>query len=110
MNVSDWLDKKEAEGFDASQVVLPDDLANDESPDETIYFKEINTCGFLCTGSHPFSTIERFGNWYYCRGRDKEHGAHTTQPQWWMFTKDRDLALKTAKTHIEFQPRQGSPL
>ncbi|MEI6609807.1 MAG: hypothetical protein WCO53_08690 [Deltaproteobacteria bacterium] len=101
MNISEWLDKKEAEGFDASQAVLPDDLANDESPDETIYFKEINTCGILCTGSHPFSTVERFGNWYYCRGRDKEHGAHTTQPQWWRFTKDRDFALKTAKTHIE---------
>lgn len=100
MNVSEWLDKKEAEGFDTSQAMLPDDLANDESPDETIYFKEINTCGVLCTGSHPFSTVERFGNWYYCRGRDKEHGAHTTQPQWWMFTKNRDLALKTAKKHI----------
>ena len=100
MNVSEWLDKKEAEGFDTSQAMLPDDLANDESPDETIYFKEINTCGVLCTGSHPFSTVERFGNWYYCRGRDKEHGAHTTQPQWWMFTKDRDLELKTAKTLI----------
>jgi hypothetical protein len=100
MNVSEWLDKKEAEGFDTSQAMLPDDLANDESPDETIYFKEINTCGILCTGSHPFSTVERFGNWYYCRGRDKEHGAHTTQPQWWMFTKNRDLALKTAKKHI----------
>lgn len=50
---------------------------------------------------HPFSTVDRFGYWYYCRGRDKENGPHTTQPQWWMFTKDKDLAVKTAKSHIE---------
>ena len=101
MTISEWLDKKEAEGIDVSQIVLPDDLANDEAPDETIYFKEINTCGILCTGNHPFSTVERFGNWYYCRGRDKEAGPHTTKPQWWLFTKDKDLAIKTAKLHIE---------
>ena len=101
MNISKWLDIKEAEGFDISQILLPADLANDESPDETIYYKEINTCGILCTGSHPFSTVERFGKWYYCRGRDKEHCPHTKLPQWWMFTKDRDLAIRTAKAHIE---------
>jgi hypothetical protein len=101
MNISKWLDKKEAEGIDVSQIVLPDDLVNEEAPDETIYFKEINTCGILCTDSHPFSTVERFGHWYYCRGRGKEAGPHTTKPQWWMLTKDKDLAIKTAKSHIE---------
>ena len=101
MNISNWLDKREAEGVDVSQIVLPDDLANDEAPDETIYYKEINKCGILCTGIHPFSTVERFGHWYYSRGRDKEHGQHTIQPQWWMYTKDQELAIKTAKAHIE---------
>jgi hypothetical protein len=101
MNLSDWLDKKEAEGIDVSQIVLPDHMANDASPDETLFFKEIRPCTILCTGSHPFSTVERFGRWYYTRGRDKENGPHTTKPQWWLFTKNKDLALKTAKSHIE---------
>lgn len=101
MSISMWLDKKEAEGIDVSHIALPDDLASDEAPAETIFFQEIRTCSILCTGSHPFSTVERFGHWYYCRGRDKEKGPHTTQKQWWMFTRDRDLAIKTAKDHIE---------
>jgi hypothetical protein len=101
MDISKWLDQKESEGIDVSQIVLPDDLANDEVPEETIYFKEINTCGILCTGSHPFSTVERFGHWYYSRGRDKELGTHTTKPQWWLFTRDKGQAIKIAKSHIE---------
>ena len=101
MSISTWLDIKEAEGIDVSHIVLPDNLAKDEAPDETIFFKEIRPCTILCSGSHPFATVERFGHWYYCRGRDKEKGPHTTQPQWWMFTKDVDLAIKTAKAHIE---------
>jgi hypothetical protein len=101
MDISQWLDKKEAEGIDVSRIELPETLANDATPDETIFFKEIRPCTILCTGSHPFSTVEQFGHWYYCRGRDKEKGAHTTQPQWWLFTKDKDLAVKTARAHIE---------
>ncbi len=101
MTVSAWLDDKEAEGQDVSHIVLPDDLAYEEAPDETIFFREIRQCSILCTGSHPFSTVERFGHWYYCRGREKEKGPHTTRPQWWMFTKDGALAIKTAELHIE---------
>jgi len=93
MTVSEWLDTKEAEGVDVSHIVLPDDLANYQDPDETIFYKEIRGCSILCSDNHPFSTVEQFGNWYYCRGRDKENGPHTTQPQWWMFTKDKDLAV-----------------
>ena len=101
MNISDWLDEKEEEGLDVSQIVLPDDLAYDEAPTETIYFKEINPCGILCTGNHPFSTVECFGHWYYCRGQDKKAGIHASGMEWRLFTKDRDLALKIAKSHIE---------
>lgn len=101
MSISHWLDMKEAEGVDVSHIVLPENLAKDETPDETVYFKEIRPCTILCTGSHPFATVERFGHWFYCRGRDKEKGPHTTRPQWWMFTKDMNLAIKIAKTHIE---------
>ena len=43
MNISKWLDKKQAEGIDVSQIVLPEDLANDEAPAETIFFKEIRS-------------------------------------------------------------------
>ena len=101
MNISEWLDKQESRGLDVSHIVLLEDMAKDEEPDETIFFKEIRTCSILCPGDHPFATIERFGHWYYCRGREKEAGPHTTKPQWWLFIKDKDLALKTAKFHIE---------
>jgi len=95
------LDKKEAEGVDVSQIVLPDGLAYDEAPDETILFEEINPCGILCTGNHPFSTVERFGHWYYCRGQDKAAEIHSSQMEWRFFTKDKGVAIKTAKSHIE---------
>ncbi len=101
MNISDWLDKKEAENIDVSQIVLPDELSYDEVPDETIFFEEINFDGILSTADHPFSTVERFGHWYYCRGRDKVTGNHSSGMEWKLFTKDKDLALKIAKSHIE---------
>jgi hypothetical protein len=101
MNISEWLDKNENRGIDISHIVLPANLASDEAPAETVFFKEIRPCSILCTGDHPFSTVERFGHWYYSRGRDKENGPHTTKPQWWLFTRDKDLAIKTAKEHIE---------
>jgi len=101
MSVAGWLDEKEAEGFDISQIALPNDLTYDEAPEETIYFEEIRPCSILCTGNHPFSTVERFGHWYYSRGQDKKAGIHSSEMEWRLFTKDRDLALKTAKSHIE---------
>jgi hypothetical protein len=101
MKISDWLDKKEAEKFDVSQIVLPDDLPYDEIPDETIFFAETNPDGILSIANHPFSTVERFGHWYYCRGRDKATGTHLSGKEWRLFTKDKDLALKTAKSHLE---------
>jgi hypothetical protein len=101
MAISEWLDEKEAKNIDVSQITLPEDLSYDEVPDETIYYKEINPCGFFCTENHPFSTVERYGHWYYCRGRDKEASIHTSGTEWRFFTKDRDLAVKTAKSHIE---------
>ena len=76
MKISEWLDQKEEEGIDVSQITLPDSLSYEEAPDETIFFKEINHDGVLSTVEHPFSTVERFGHWYYCRGRDKATGVH----------------------------------
>ncbi len=101
MNIPAWLDKMEAENVDVSQIALPEDLSYDDVPDETIFFKEINPCGILCTDDHPFATVERFGHWYYARGRDKEAGIHSSAKEWRFFTKDRVLAIKTAKSHIE---------
>jgi hypothetical protein len=100
MNISDWLDKNEAGGVNASQIALPDDLSYDEVPDETIFFEEINPDGILSTADHPFSTVERFGHWYYCRGRNKATGIHLSGMAWSLFTKDKDFAVKTAKSHI----------
>jgi len=101
MKISDWLDEKEAENMDVSQITLPADMSYDEVPDETIFFEEINPCGLLCTDNHPFSTVERFGHWYYCRGQDKKAGIHSSKMKWGLFTKDKNIALQTAKAHIE---------
>jgi len=101
MKISDWLDEKEAEGGDLSQITLPRNMAYDADPDETIFFKEFNPCGLLCTQHHPFSTVERFGHWYYCRGQDMKAGIHSSEMKWRLFTKDKDLALRTAKAHME---------
>jgi hypothetical protein len=101
MKVSDWLDREEAKNLDVSHIMLPEDLSYDEVPDETIFFEEINHCGILCPENHPFSIVERFGHWYYCRGQKKEAGIHSSGMEWRFFTKDRDLAVKTAKSHIE---------
>ena len=95
------LDIKEAEGFDMSQIALPDDLSYDEAPDETIFFEEINPCGALCTGNHSFSTVERFGHWFYCRGQDKRARIHSSEMEWRLLTKDKDLAVRTARSRIE---------
>ena len=101
MKVSDWLDEKEAEGVDVSQITLPKNMAYDEDPDETLFYKEINPCGLFCTENHPFATVERFGHWYLCRGQDKKAGIHSSEMKWRLFTKDKDIALQTAKAHIE---------
>ena len=101
MKVSDWLDEKEAENIDVSQIELPKDISFDTVPDETIYFKEDNPCGLLCTDNHPFSKVERFGHWFLCKGQDRKAGIHSSKMKWRFFTKDKALALKTAKEHIE---------
>ncbi len=101
MNIAKWLDKKQAAGVDVSHIVLPDDLTSEESPEETIFFKEMRPCSILCIGDHPFATVERYGHWYHSRGREKETGPHTTRPQWWLFTRDKNIAIQTAKSRIE---------
>lgn len=101
MKISDWLDEKAAEGINVSQIDLPADLSYDEDPDEAIFFKEINPCGIFCTENHPFATVERYGHWYCSRGQDKKAGIHSSDMKWRLFTKDKNLALKTAKEHIE---------
>ena len=100
MSISEWLDRQEAKGFDVSHIPLPQDMANDEEPDETIFFQEVRPCSVLCTGDHPFATVERYGHWYYSRGREKEKGPHTTKPQWWLFTRDKGVAVSTAKSRL----------
>ena len=101
MKISDWLDEKEKEDIDLSQIEIPMNMAYDEDPDETIFFKEVNPCGLFCTQNHPFATVERFGHWYYARGQDKNAGIHSSEMKWRLFTKDRNVALQTAKAHIE---------
>lgn len=101
MKISDWLDEKEAEHVDTSQISLPADMSFDEAPDETIFFKEVKPCGTFCTENHPFSKVELFGHWYFATGQDKTAGIHSSKMKWKLFTKDKRLALQTAKEHIE---------
>ena len=101
MKISDWLNAMELEGIDVSHIILPDDLVYDNAPDETVFFEEINPCGIFCSGNHPFSTVERFGHWYYARGQDKKAKIHSSEMHWRLITKDVELAVQTAKSHIE---------
>jgi len=101
MIISEWLDKQESDSADMSQITLPRNMAYDEDPDETIFFQEHNPCGLFCTESHPFATVERFGHWYYARGQDKKAGVHSSEMRWQLFTRDKDLALETARKHME---------
>lgn len=63
MRVADWLDEREAEKAHVSQIEIPAELLYEDQPDETIFFEEISPCGIFCRRNHPFSTVERFGNW-----------------------------------------------
>ena len=99
--ISDWLDKRVAENLDVSQVVLPVKLSYEEVPDETIFFEEINHDGILSTADHPFSTVERFGHWYYCPGLGNYDGIHSSKIEGKPFAKDKDFVIRTAKEYIE---------
>ncbi len=101
MKISDWLDQKEAENVDVAKITLPAHMTSGEDPDETIFYKEIKPCGLFCTENHPFSTVERFGHWYLCRGQDKKAGIHASGMKWSICTKDKEIALRTAQSHIE---------
>ena len=100
MRLSDWLDEKVAENVDVSQIDLPSDVAFDDEADELVFFEEANPCGMLCSKNHPDAKIERFGHWYYGKGQDKKAGIHSSEMKWRLFTKDKDLALRTAKARI----------
>jgi len=80
---------------------MPADVLYDDQADETIFFEETNPCGIFCTENHPFSTVERFGDWYYARGQDRRAGIHSSEMEWKLFTRNKSLALSTAKAHME---------
>ncbi len=101
MKISQWLDEKQAEKVDVSQIELPKDIAYDDVPDETVFFQEMNPCGHLCTENHPFSKVERYGHWYCCKGQDKRAGIHSSEMKWRLNTKEKGLALQTAKARLE---------
>lgn len=52
-------------------------------------------------GNPPAVAVERFGHWYYCRRRDKTSGILSSEMKWSLFTKDKIVVLKTAKSRIE---------
>jgi len=101
MNIAEWLDCKEAEGVDVSQIELPEELLFDAIPDESGFFKTYIPCSILCDREHPYATVERYGRWYYCRGQDKKAGIHKTGMEWRFITRNKDLAIRTARSRIE---------
>ncbi|HKJ65839.1 MAG TPA: hypothetical protein VJ969_10575 [Desulfopila sp.] len=101
MKISDWLDAQEADNQDITTIEVPKTMFYKEDPDETLYYQEIQPCGLFCTKDHPFATVVRYGHWFYARGRDKDQGTHSSQPEWRMFTRDKELAIQTARSHIE---------
>ena len=101
MDITEWLDRKEAEGIDVSQIEPPEELLFDAVSDETVFFKSYNPCSILCAREHPYATVERYGQWYLCRGQDKKAGIHATGMEWRFFTKDKELAIRTARSRIE---------
>jgi hypothetical protein len=100
MKLSQWLDEKARANVDVSQIELPTEISYDLAPDETVFFEEINPCGVLCTKNHPYSKVERYGHWYFCKGQDKKAGIHSSKMKWRLFTKDKNLAIQTAKAHL----------
>jgi hypothetical protein len=101
MKISTWLRQKTAENIDVSQIELPADVSYDNDPDEIIFFEDYKPCGYFCSENHPFSTVERFGSWYYSRGQDKKAGIHSLKMKWHIFTKDKGFAIQTAQSHME---------
>jgi hypothetical protein len=101
MKLSQWLDEKEKENVDVSHISLPTEISYDLAPDETVFFEEVNPCGILCTKNHPYSKVERYGHWYFCKGQEKKAGIHSSKMKWRLFTKDKNLAIQTAKAHLE---------
>ncbi len=100
MRIAQWLDQQEKAKVDVTQIELPKDLAYDRNPDELVYFEEHNPCGVLCSKNHPFAKVERFGRWFVCKGQDKRAGIHSAEQKWRLITKDKDLALQTARSHM----------
>lgn len=101
MRVSEWLDQQEAHNVDVAAIDLPAEVLYDDRADEVIYFEEIKPCGIFCGENHPYSTVERFGDWYYGRGQDRAAGLHASGMEWHLFTRDKALALRTARAHLE---------
>ena len=101
MKVSEWLDEKVKQNVDVSRIDLPAEIAYDMVSDETVFFEEDNPCGVLCTENHPFAKVERCGHWYLCKGQDKRAGIHSSEMKWRLVTRDKELAVKTAKARME---------
>jgi hypothetical protein len=81
------------------KLILPDDLTYNEDPKRTIFFDEVNPCGILCKGNHPYSIVRRFGHWYSCEGQDREAGIHSSALGWRFLQKTGDLLSKQQITY-----------
>ena len=54
MTISEWLDEKEAEGVDVSQIVLPDDLSSTKTRTKLFFLKRLSLAGFSATAITHF--------------------------------------------------------
>ncbi|MGI6656021.1 MAG: hypothetical protein ACOX5Z_04210 [Desulfobulbus sp.] len=101
MQIAAWLDQEATKREDISRIVIPKEMLYDEDPDEILYFKEIRPCTFLCSRTHPFAKVARYGHWYYCTGQDKQAGIHSDEMRWTLVTRDKAAALAEARRRIE---------
>ena len=101
MTISDWLDQQEEEQGDVSEIEIPLGMLIDEEPDKTEFYQTYNPCGFFCAKNHPYAKVERYGHWYVCQGQDRKAGIHSDKMKWRLVTRDRDLALRTARERME---------
>jgi len=68
MNIAaDWLDEKEERGIDVSILFCPLIWRTMKCPPKQSSLRRFVLANILCTGYHPFSTVERFGHRNYSR-------------------------------------------
>ena len=101
MNISDWLDRKVAEGIDVQPRSHCLTICRMTLSPTRSYFFRFCSPAVSSAQKSPLFHGRALRALVSCRGQDKKAGVHATGMEWTFFTKDKDLAVKTAKSRIE---------